>query len=52
MKFFMLLGLDFMPLDKTVGMPLNDLRKQEVIHDKTQFETWMDKPSVALYLGH
>jgi hypothetical protein len=48
----MLLGLDFMPLDQSVDMSLNGLRRRVATHDKTQTETQMDEPSVALDLGH
>jgi hypothetical protein len=51
-NFFMLLGLDFMPLDQSVDMSMNGLRRQVAIHDKTQTETWMDESLVALDLGH
>jgi hypothetical protein len=48
----MLLGLDFMPLDQSVNMTLNDLRRRVATHDKTQTWTRMDELSVALDLGH
>jgi hypothetical protein len=48
----MLLGLDFMPLDQIANMSLNGLRRRVATHDKTQTETQMDEPSVALDLGH
>jgi hypothetical protein len=47
----MLLGLDFMPLDQIVDMSLNGLRRRVATHDKTQTETQMDEPSVALDPG-
>ena len=34
-KSFMLLGLDFMPLDQIVYMSLNGLRRQVATRDKT-----------------
>jgi hypothetical protein len=48
----MLLDLDFMTLDQSVEMSLNGLRRRAATHNKTQNGTQMDKPSVALYLGH
>jgi hypothetical protein len=48
----MLLGFDFMPLEKSVNMSLNGLRRRVVTHDKKNPETRMDKPSVALDPGH
>jgi hypothetical protein len=48
----MLLGLDFMPLDQIGHMSLNGLRRRVATHDKTQTETQMDEPSVALDLEH
>jgi hypothetical protein len=48
----MLLGLDFMPLDQISNMSLNGLRRRVATCDKTQTETQMDEPSVALDLGH
>jgi hypothetical protein len=46
-NFVMFLGLDFMPLDQSVDISLNELR-QVATHDKTQIGTRMDKSSVAL----
>jgi hypothetical protein len=48
----MLLGLDFMPLDQTGHMSLNDLRRKVATRDKNQNETQMDEPSVALKPEH
>ena len=48
----MLLGLDFMPPDQIVDMSLNDLRRRVLTRDKTQTETRMDEPLVALDLGN
>jgi len=48
----MLLSLDFMPLDQSVDMSINGLRRQVANHDKTKTETQMDELLVALYLGH
>jgi hypothetical protein len=48
----MLLGLDFMPLDQIANMSLNGLRRRVATCDKTQTETRMDEPLVALDLGH
>jgi hypothetical protein len=48
----MLLGLDFMPLDQIGHMSLNGLRRRVATRDKTQTETRMDEPSVALDLKH
>jgi hypothetical protein len=50
--FIMLLGLDFMPLNQIFDMSFNGLRVRFATHNKTQNETRMDKPSVALDLGH
>jgi hypothetical protein len=50
-KSVMLFGLDFMPLDQSVNMSLNGLRRRVATRDKTQTETWMDEPSVALDQG-
>jgi hypothetical protein len=47
----MLLGLDFMPPDQIGHMSLNGLRRRVATHDKTQIETQMDEPSVALDLS-
>jgi hypothetical protein len=47
----MMLGLDFMPLEQIVNMSQNGLRRRLATRDKTQTETWMDKPSVALDMG-
>jgi hypothetical protein len=44
----MLLGLDFMPPDKIDHMSLNGLRRSVETHDKTQTETQINEPSVAL----
>jgi hypothetical protein len=51
-NFVMLLGLDFMLLEQSVDMSLDGLRRRVATHDKTQTETWMDEPSVALDSGH
>jgi hypothetical protein len=48
----MLLGLDFMPIDQSVDMSLNGLRRRFATRDKTQTYTWMDELSIALDLGH
>jgi hypothetical protein len=48
----MLLGLDFIPLDQSVDMSLNVLRRRVATHDKTQTGTRMDELSVALDLRH
>jgi hypothetical protein len=52
MKLIMLLGLDFMPLDQIGHMSLNGLRRRVATRDKTQTETQMDEPSVALDPEH
>jgi hypothetical protein len=44
----MLLGLDFMPPDQIGHMSLNDLRRRVSTCYKTQTETQMDEPSIAL----
>jgi hypothetical protein len=44
----MLLGLDFMPPDQIDHMSLNGLRRRVATRDKTQTETQMHEPSVAL----
>jgi hypothetical protein len=51
-NFVMVLGLDFMPPDQIANMSLNGLRKRVATHDKTQNETYMEKPSVALDSRH
>jgi hypothetical protein len=48
----MLLGLDFMPSDQIGHMFLNGLRRRVATRDKTQTETQIDEPSVALDLEH
>jgi hypothetical protein len=48
----MLLGLDFMPTDQIDHMSLNGLRRRVATRDKTQTETQMHEPSVALDLEH
>jgi hypothetical protein len=48
----MLLGLDFMPPDQIGHMSLNGLRRRVATRDKTQTETQMDEPSVALDPEH
>jgi hypothetical protein len=46
-----LLILDFMPLNQSVDMSLNGLKRRVVNHDKNQIETRMDELLVALDLG-
>jgi hypothetical protein len=48
----MILFLYFMPPDQISNMSLNGLRRRVTTHDKTQTETQMDEPSIALDLGH
>jgi hypothetical protein len=48
----MLLGLDFMPSDQIGHISLNGLRRQVETIDKTQTETQMHEPSVALDPEH
>jgi hypothetical protein len=48
----MLLSLDFMPPDQIGHMSLNGLRRRVATRDKTQTETQMDEPSVALDPEH
>jgi hypothetical protein len=48
MELFMLLDLYFIPLEQIGDMSLNGLRRQVATRDKTQTETRMDEPSVAL----
>jgi hypothetical protein len=48
----MLLGLDFMPPDQIGHMSLNGLRRRVATIDKTQTETRMHEPSVALDPEH
>jgi hypothetical protein len=42
------LGLDFIPQDQIGHMSLNGLRRRVAIHDKTQTNIRMGKPSVSL----
>jgi hypothetical protein len=46
------LGLDFMPPDQIGHMSLNGLKRRVATHDKTQTETQMGEPSVALDPEH
>jgi hypothetical protein len=46
------LGLDFMPLDQIGHMSLNGLKRRVATRDKTQTETQMGEPSVALDPKH
>jgi hypothetical protein len=48
----MLLVLDFMPPNKIGHMSLNVLRRRVATIDKTQTETWMHDPLVALDTEH
>jgi hypothetical protein len=48
----MLLSLDFMPLDQISHMSLNGLRRRVATINKTQTETQMHEPSVALDPKH
>jgi hypothetical protein len=48
----MLLNLDFMPPDQIGHMSLNDLKRRVATRDKTQIETQMGEPLVALDLEH
>jgi hypothetical protein len=47
-KYFIPLGLDFMSLDQIGHIFMNGLRRRFATHDKTQINTWMGKPLVAL----
>jgi hypothetical protein len=51
-KLVMPLGLDFMPPDQIGHMSLNGLKRRVATHDKTQTETRMGEPSVALDPEH
>jgi hypothetical protein len=51
-NFVTFLGLYFMPLNQIGDMSLNDKRRRVATRDKTQTETQMDEPSVALDLDH
>jgi hypothetical protein len=51
-KTLLCLGLDFMPPDQIGHMSLNGLKRRVATHDKTQTETRMGEPSVALDPEH
>jgi hypothetical protein len=48
----MFLGLDFMPVDQSVDMSLNGLRRKVATLNKIQTDIPMDELSIALDLGH